>query len=114
MDIEDFKYDPVSGKFYNKSGKEIGSYTRKYGRFFFKGKEIKLHRLAVYLMLGEWPTDEVDHIDGNPHNNCWDNLRTCTRRDNAKNRKRYKNSTTGCKGVYLYQYKDTVRYCASI
>jgi len=41
----------------------------------------------------------IDHIDGNKGNYTEDNLRYCTRTQNAKNRKLNKNNTTGYKGV---------------
>lgn len=32
MDVTGYSYDPVEGKFFNRFGREVGSYTRKYGR----------------------------------------------------------------------------------
>jgi hypothetical protein len=92
-------YDKDTGHFFGSTGKRIGSYTRKYGRVMFKRKPVSMHRLAFYLVEGEWPAEEVDHINGNSHDNRWCNLRKCDRASNMKNRTRYKNSKSGFKGV---------------
>ena len=55
------------------------------------------HRLIWLLMTGEWPANEVDHINGDPADNRWANLREATRSQNSVNRP-YKNRT-GYRGV---------------
>lgn len=55
----------------------------RYVQSVIKGKRVRLHRLLVDVKPGE----EVDHIDGNPLNNQKSNLRICSRRENAINRK---------------------------
>lgn len=45
------------------------------------------HRLAWCLFHGEWPSHEVDHIDGDPANNQISNLRDVPQRINARNRR---------------------------
>lgn len=45
------------------------------------------HRLAWLYMTGEWPMGEIDHMDGDPLNNQFANLRDVTRRVNAQNLK---------------------------
>lgn len=109
-------YDPITGLFFNLRGQQVGSYTRKYGRICIKGKEYKLSRLAVFLKTGKQLEDneEVDHINGNTHDNRWINLRVCTRKDNAKNRRRYKNNKSGYKGVHQAKYKDKIYHYARI
>lgn len=114
VDVTGFSYNPITGKFYNRFSHEIGSYTRKYGRTYIDGKQVSLSRLAVKIMTGKWPSDQVDHIDGNPHNNCWINLRECSRNQNMKNRKVYDNNITGFKGVYFQKYKQRISYLSSI
>lgn len=58
------------------------------------------HVLAWVLMRGEWPDDEIDHIDLQRSNNIWSNLRLATRAQNARNRCGNVTSRTGFKGVF--------------
>ena len=65
-----------------------------------KGKIIKLHQLIFQILNQEVPDGyEIDHKDGDKLNNLDDNLRICTHTDNMKNKKKYKNNTSGFTGV---------------
>lgn len=57
-------------------------------------------------MNGNYPK-EVDHKDGNPNNNSWDNLREVTHSQNMLNRKVMKHSQTGVKNVSYRKDRDT-------
>jgi hypothetical protein len=59
----------------------------------------KGHRLAFLYMTGRWPRFGVDHRDGNPSNDRWQNLRDASQSQNCLNRKRNCNNTSGFKGV---------------
>lgn len=61
----------------------------------------KAHRLIWVLMTGERPPHgmHIDHIDGDATNNRWNNLRICEPKQNARNSRTPKNSSTGLKGV---------------
>jgi HNH endonuclease len=61
------------------------------------GKFVGMHQLLLPLPAGM----EVDHINGNSLDNRRDNLRPATRGQQAKNKKRYRNNTTGEKGVTI-------------
>ena len=59
----------------------------------------KAHRLAWFITHGSWPSESIDHKDGNPSNNRLANLREATPKQNAENRKVYCNSLSGETGV---------------
>lgn len=46
------------------------------------------HRVAFLYMTGEWPRNEVDHINGCRHDNSWSNLRDVSSRVNKENFRR--------------------------
>ncbi|MNQ96595.1 AP2 domain protein [compost metagenome] len=62
-------------------------------------KHYLAHRLAFLLMTGRMPAKGIDHIDGDPLNNKWSNLRECNQSQNLANRGKTKASTSGVKGV---------------
>lgn len=57
---------------------------KKYIQISIKNQQFLAHRLAMFIMNGEWP-NEVDHEDGNGLNNAFSNLRECTHAENCRN-----------------------------
>lgn len=58
------------------------------------------HRLAWLYMTGKWPIDEVDHKNGVPGDDWFDNLREASRSGNMQNQRRAKRgNATGLLGV---------------
>ena len=43
-------------------------------------------QIAWFLYTGKWADEEVDHKDGNPQNNLFENLRLANRSEQCKNR----------------------------
>lgn len=64
-----------------------------------KGKKYAARRLAWFYVNGKWPDDTIDHINGEKSDNRIDNLRQASRKHNNFNRQRYRNNTSGFKGV---------------
>lgn len=64
-------------------------------------KERRLHRMVMLAQDGEI----IDHIDGNPLNNCTSNLRVVTRSENQHNRLPNKFTRSGYKGVVKHGEK---------
>ena len=106
-----FNYDPETGVFTRridspprwKAGQIAGSRHSKHGYWIirFDGRDKLAHRLAWLYVHGEWPTQDIDHIDGNPLNNRINNLRQVSKSVNMQNRKRaHKQSTSGLLGAY--------------
>jgi hypothetical protein len=59
-------------------------------------------KIYMYRQIMGFPVDmEVDHINGDPLDNRRGNLRVCGRVQNANNRSKQANNTTGYKGVSL-------------
>jgi hypothetical protein len=58
------------------------------------------HRLAFLWMNGSWPEFEIDHIDGDPANNAWGNLRHATRSQQLMNAQKRSDNASGHKGVH--------------
>lgn len=66
----------------------------------FRGRRYRLHRLAWFYVTGEWPVERLDHINGDPADNRFANLRQATQSQNCANSRRGKNNTSGVKGVH--------------
>lgn len=110
---EALAYNPNTGKFTRlkthravKAGDIAGCLVEsstKPGKFYSRigvsGGFVWAHRLAYAFMNEFWPTGEIDHIDQNSENNCWSNLRECTRAENLKNVSAYKSNRSGYPGI---------------
>lgn len=103
------KYEPETGIFTwlvarsrNKpAGTIAGSVsTRGYCLIRVDGRRYYAHRLAWLYMVGEWPSEQVDHADTDKLNNCWRNLRAATHAQNISNRAVHKTTESGLKGAY--------------
>lgn len=68
---------------------------------YIDNKRYLLHHLVWLLKTGNRPFNEVDHIDRNPHNNAWDNLRLVDHGTNMKNKHRCRDNRSGVTGVSL-------------
>lgn len=110
-----FNYDPASGEIRWKKSPhhkvkagDIAGFIepRGYRVLQFKKTLWKGHRIALALMNNEFPNGEVDHIDGNPSNNRFENLRVVDKSQNQMNRAVSKNNRSGIKGVHFCESKQ--------
>ena len=63
------------------------------------GERYMAHRLAWFWIHGVWPTDQIDHINGDRDNNCISNLRPATQKQNMENQMLHCNNGSGFRGV---------------
>jgi len=100
-------YDPASGAFswlvskaaWIKPGHPAGYKKNGYTQIRLDGTLYYAHRLAFLYMVGYIPAAQVDHINGNPSDNSWANLREATSQDNVRNCAISVNNTSGVTGV---------------
>lgn len=76
--IDNFSYDPKTGKFYRKeSGDEItlkDSEPKQEMVFYFNGTTIMAKIAAFLIMNGSRPKGKLDFFDGDYHNIIWSNI----------------------------------------
>ncbi len=77
--------------------------TDGYWTICIDGAHYKGHRLAWLYVHGEWPIDQIDHINNNRLDNRISNLRLVSQSQNQQNRKP-KRGGTGVKGVSKTKY----------
>jgi hypothetical protein len=105
-------YDPETGLFTWKprgvprfdnrfSGKQAGTLSNSTGYLQITIDHVclRLNRVAYVLMMGEWPSDRVDHKNLDKTDNRWCNLRASNNSQNMANTGKYCTNTTGYKGV---------------
>lgn len=73
-----------------------------YVKIMLNGASYPAHRLAWLYVYGRWPTNEIDHINGNKADNRVSNLREATSSQNTINRRILKSNKSGVRGVRFY------------
>jgi len=82
-----------------KTGSKAGCFDKfKYVLIKINKKIYKAHHIVWIIHHGYKPK-MIDHIDGNPSNNRIENLREATNSQNQWNKKVYKYSKSGIRGV---------------
>ena len=91
----DYKYVPETGDVIGPRGKPLK--LQKRGNYLAFGLQIgsnkqsfvrmiSVHQFAFFFMEKEWPSISIDHINRNPHDNKWENLRKASRRQQQLNK----------------------------
>src|SRR5579864_3559439 len=69
------------------AGKQAGcKMVRGYHTLSIDRIQYTAHRVAWFYMTGDWPPDDIDHINGVRTDNRFCNLRLATKRDNSFNK----------------------------
>ncbi len=93
---EILNYNPDTGIFtwrvkpaQNTSAGDIAgtNHNKGYREINIKHKSYLSHRLAWMYVNGEWPTQQIDHINGIRDDNRISNLRDVSRSENQRNQK---------------------------
>lgn len=112
-------YDPETGVFVwlvstsnrVKAGDVAGTFKADSGYIFISalGHIYRAHRLAWLYMTGEWPPNQIDHINCVRDDNRWSNLREATNAQNQANKGPRCDNSTGFKGVRFDQDRQKFR-----
>ncbi len=107
-------YNPDTGRFgwlvdrnaKSKAGDPAGCEgSQGYIDLTVDGRKYKAHRLAWLHFYGQWPTKDIDHINGVRGDNRIKNLRLVSNEENSWNRnKANRNSRTGVIGVSVCKW----------
>ena len=100
------------GKTAGRPGKHGHIYIGIAYRKLYETRNFAAHRLAWVHFYGEWPSTEIDHVNGVPSDNRISNLRLASRTQNMRNTRMRSDNTSGCKGVYWS--KKSKKWCAFI
>jgi hypothetical protein len=66
----------------------------------------RVHRIVWFMYYGEWPKDQIDHINGVATDNRIENLRDVSNKENMHNKSRQANNTSGVTGIYWYPKRE--------
>jgi hypothetical protein len=75
------------------------------------GVPISTARLAWFYQTGEWPSKQIDHINGVRSDDSFANLRQADNAQNNQNRTVQSNNKLGVRGVYRHLHLFRSRIC---
>jgi hypothetical protein len=115
---EMMSYDPSTGIFTRKirtaQRHQVGDradfpahgHLRGYRQIGYKNEKVLAHRAAWLYVHGYWPTQSIDHINGNREDNRIENLRDVSQGTNIENLRRARvENASGLLGAHAHQGK---------
>lgn len=104
---EVIRYEPGTGHFYwleingsRQTTKPAGTINATgYCEIKVLNCHVKAHRLAWFIVHGEWPDGHIDHANRVRHDNRMKNLRIANRSQQSANTKRNTRNKSGFRGV---------------
>jgi len=104
------RYEPDSGLFIRrtKAGRcdigDIAGSKSGSGYIYIRVEDTRhsAHRLAFLYVNGEFPPEQVDHVNHVTDDNRWCNLRLVSNLENARNQSMHSHNTSGTTGVSWY------------
>jgi hypothetical protein len=117
-----FRYEPDTGNIYWVAAgkgriKKKPAGTRLHSGYIgilVDGQRIMAHRIAWALRFGFFPTDQIDHVNGDKADNRLTNLREATNSQNGKNQKRKVSNRSGIAGVSFDAANNKWRACIKV
>src|SRR5258705_2712230 len=111
---ECLSYDTATGLFTWKKakshsikvGQAAGFIDNGYVMIRFDRHNYGAHRLAWFYTYGEWPPNELDHVNRDRSDNRITNLRLATASENQANRGATLRNSSGFKGVTFHKGKQ--------
>jgi hypothetical protein len=109
-------YNPDTGVFFSRiTGKSVGSVHKSgYIRLFLfvdgKYSEYRASRIAWKIVTGKDPSVYIDHINGDPSDNRFCNLREADESENNYNSRKKGTTSTTYKGVFKQKNANGTEY----
>lgn len=75
------------------------------------GRHYLAHRVIWAICNGDWPSEQLDHINGDRGDNRIKNLRSVSHAENGRNQKRPSNNTSGVIGVNWHKFHKKWQSC---
>ena len=90
---------------WNSRFSEKEAFTAISNRGYFQGRIIDTtylkHRVIWFWMTGNWPKEQINHINHDRLDNRWYNLREISNQGNCRNQSLRKTNKSGCIGIYF-------------
>jgi hypothetical protein len=88
--LELFNYDPETGVLQRRSGKKTGWNQNGYVMLSIDSKKYLAHRVIWFYVHGNWPENDIDHINQVKNDNRIANLREVYKSQNMRNQARFR------------------------